>query len=78
VVILIEGLMELLKESRKGMERSRWHGMTPPISMTFKGEEVKYTHKLFTINFMRFAKMEKIKNVLGYGRSSPSKFNKDK
>jgi len=43
--------------------------MTPPINMTFKGEEEKYAKKLFTINFMRFAEMKKIINVLGYGRS---------
>ena len=41
--------------------------MTPPISMTFKGEEEKYANKLITIDFMRFTKMKKIRNVLGYG-----------
>jgi len=72
VVTLIEGLMELLKESEKGMGKSRWQGMTPPISTTFKGEEEEYTNKLITINFMRFTEMKKIRNVLGYGRSVPT------
>ena len=67
VVTLIEGLMELLEESEKGMDGSRWQGMTPPIRMTFKGEE-EYANKLITIHFMRFTEMKKIRNVLGYGR----------
>ena len=40
--------------------------MTPPISMTFKGEEEEYTNNLITIDFMRFTEMKKIRNVLGY------------
>jgi len=35
--------------------------MTPSISTTFKGEEEKYTNKVFTIDFMGFAEMKKIK-----------------
>jgi len=33
--------------------------MTPSITTTFKGEEEKYTNKLFTIDFMRFIEMKK-------------------
>ncbi len=66
VVTLIEGLKELLEESEKGMDGSRWQGMTPPISTTFKDEEEKYVNKIFTIDFMRFTEMKKIRNVLGY------------
>jgi len=65
-VTLIEGLMEILEESEKGMDGSRWQGMTPPISMTFKGEEEEDENKLIIINFMGFTKMKKIINVLGY------------
>jgi len=69
VVTLIEGLKELVEESEKGMDGSRWQGMTPPISTTFKGEEEEYANKLITIDFMRFIEMKKIINVLGYKRS---------
>ena len=69
VVTLIEGLMDLLEEGEKGMNRSRWQGMAPPISTASKGEEEKYTNKLLTIDFMRFVEMKKIINVLDYERS---------
>lgn len=69
VVTLIEGLMELLEESEKGMDGSRWQGMTPLISTTLKGEEEGYANKLINIDFMRFTEMKKIRNVLGYGHS---------
>jgi len=65
VVTFIEGLMENHGKSEKGMDGSKWQGLTPPISITFKGEEEEYTRKIITIDFMRFIEMKKIKNVLG-------------
>ena len=69
VVTLIKGLMELHGEGEKGMDESRWQGMTPPISTTFNGEEENNTIKLFIIDFIRFTNFKKIRNVLGYGCS---------
>lgn len=65
LVIPFKGFMELLEESEKGMDRSKWKGMTTPISMTFKCEEEKYANKFFTMNFMIFIEMKKITNMLG-------------
>lgn len=69
VVTLIECLMELRDESEKGMDGSRWQGLTPLISTTLQREEEEYVNKLITIDFMRFTEMKKIINVLSYGCS---------
>jgi len=69
VKIPIKGLMKVPEEMMKIMDGSNWKGMTPSIHKTFKGEEEKRTRKLFIIDFVRFTKFMKIRNVLGYGCS---------
>lgn len=66
VIIPIKILMTLPKEFIKIMYGSGWKGMAPSINMTFKSEEEKHTTKLFIIDFIRFTKFDKIKNVLSY------------
>jgi len=41
--------------------------MKPSINMTFKGEEESHASKIFIIDFVRFKKFKKIRNVLSYG-----------
>jgi len=41
--------------------------MTPMFDLTFKSEEENNTRKIFTINFIRFTKLEKLKDMLDYG-----------
>lgn len=54
----------------KGMDESRWQYMAPLTSMTFKGEEEKHRRKLFFIDFVRFEKFKKLRNVVSYGCST--------
>lgn len=61
--------MKLLEEMMKEMDGCRCQGMTPSTNMNFKGEEENHTRKLLIIDFIRFTKFNKIRNVLNYGYS---------
>ncbi len=61
--------MKLPGEVTKRIDGSRWQAMAPSINTTFKGEEENHKIKLFIIEFIRFTKFKKIRNVLGYGGS---------